>query len=150
MGPEATGRLVILSGPSCVGKSPLEKALARFFPEQRNQMRKLVLYNSRAPRPGEVERVDYHFRPRSHLEQLRGNSGYAVLDVRGDLQALDLEELQALLNHGDAFFEGNPFVGRLLQTHPRLAGVSRVSVFLSPLSREEIIYLKAPEGHLYH
>jgi guanylate kinase len=148
MGPEARGRLIILSGPSCIGKSPLEKALARFFPELRSQLRKLVLYNTRAPRPGEVEGVDYHFRPRSHLEELRGNSGYAVLDVRGDLQALDLEELQALLNHGDALFEGNPFVGRLLQTHPRLAGVSRVSVFLSPLSREEIIYLKAPERNV--
>jgi hypothetical protein len=28
-----TGRLVILSGPSCVGKSPLDKALGRFYPE---------------------------------------------------------------------------------------------------------------------
>jgi guanylate kinase len=148
MGPEATGRLIVLCGPSCVGKSPLEKALAKFFPEQRNQLRKLLLYNSRAPRPGEVDGVDYHFRPRGHIEELRSSSGFAVLDVRGDLQALDLEELQVLLNHGDAIFEGNPFVGRLLQTHPRLVGVSRVSVFLSPLSREEIIYLKAPERNV--
>ena len=29
------GRLVILSGPSCVGKSPLAKALARFHPDLR-------------------------------------------------------------------------------------------------------------------
>ena len=28
-----SGRLVILSGPSCVGKSPLDKALARFYPD---------------------------------------------------------------------------------------------------------------------
>jgi len=30
MADERNGRLVILSGPSCVGKSPLAKALARW------------------------------------------------------------------------------------------------------------------------
>jgi guanylate kinase len=43
------------------------------------------------------------------------------------------------------FFEGNPFVGRALQTSPALAGVNRVSVFMSPLSRDEILFLKAAE-----
>ena len=46
-----TGRLVILSGPSCVGKSPLRRALATFYPQIWNRLRKLVLFNSRAPRP---------------------------------------------------------------------------------------------------
>ena len=67
-----------------------------------------------------------------------------MLDVRGDLQALDVEELRSMLEDSNAFFEGNPFVGRALQTHPRLAGIDRLSIFLSPLSREEVIYLKAP------
>jgi guanylate kinase len=120
----------------------LEKALARFYPELRHQLHKLVLYNSRWSRPGEVDGVDYHFRPRSQIEALSNDSRYVVLDVRGDLQALDLEELQALMERGDAFFEGNPFVGRLLQTHPRLVTVSRLSVFLSPLSKEEILFFR--------
>lgn len=34
MGHELSRRLVILSGPSCVGKSPLDKALAKFYPQQ--------------------------------------------------------------------------------------------------------------------
>lgn len=92
--PNPTGRLNILSGPSCVGKSPSEKALSRFYPELRGQLQKLVLYNSRAPRPGEVEAVDYFFRIQAQVEELKGNSRYEVLDVRGDLHALDLEELQ--------------------------------------------------------
>ena len=138
-------RLVILSGPSCAGKSPLDKALGKFYPELRRTLRKLVLYNSRSPRPGEVDGVDYHFRMRSQVEALRGEDRYAVLDVRGDLQALDVEELHAMLHDSNAFFEGNPFVGRALQTHPRLAGINRLSIFLSPLSREEVIYLKTPE-----
>jgi guanylate kinase len=148
MSANASGRLVILSGPSGVGKSPLDKALGRFYPELRQRLRKLVLFNSRAPRPGEVDGVDYHFRRRSQIEALRTENRYAVMDVRGDLQALDVEELRGLLQQGDAFFEGNPFVGRALQTHPQLGQVLRLSVFLSPLSREEILYLKAPERNI--
>jgi guanylate kinase len=148
MSPDATGRLVILSGPSCVGKSPLKRALARFYPEVWNRLRKLVLSNSRAPRPGEVDGEDYHFRTRNQIEALKLNHRYAVLDVRGDLQALDVEKLKAVLERGDAFFEGNPFIGRVLQTHPLLADVQRLSIFLSPLSKAEIVYLKAPERNV--
>ena len=148
MTPSAPGRLVILSGPSCVGKSPLERALGRFYPDLRQHLQKLVLYNSRAPRPGEKDAVDYHFRTRLQIETMRAEKRFAVLDVRGDLQALDLSDLAALLERGDAFFEGNPFVGRLLQTHPSLARLQRLSVFLAPLSKEEILFLKDPARSL--
>ena len=142
------GRLVILSGPSCVGKSPLRTALTKFHPELWGRLQKLVLFNSRVPRPGEREAVDYYFRSRAHVEELRSKGPYAVLDVRGDVQAVDVEALKTLLERGDVFFEGNPFVGRLLQMHPLLAEVDRLSMFMSPLSKEEIVYLKAPERHL--
>jgi guanylate kinase len=145
---DATGRLVILSGPSCVGKSPLRAALARLYPTLWSRLATLVLFNSRAPRPGERDGVDYYFRSRDQVEALRSSHRYAVLDVRGDLQALDLEALKGLLARSDAFFEGNPFVGRLLQTHPLLAEADRLSIFLSPLSEEEIVYLKAPERNV--
>jgi guanylate kinase len=148
MNAQASGRLVILAGPSGVGKSPLDKALGRFYPELRKSLQKLVLYNSRSPRPGEVEGVDYHFRLRTQVEALRAELRYVVMDVRGDLQALDLQALQALLESGNAFFEGNTFVGRALQGHPRLADVKRLSVFMAPLSKEEIAYLKAPERNV--
>ncbi len=144
----AAGRLITLSGPSCVGKSPLDRALARFHPELHRRLQKVVLFNSRDPRPGERDGVDYHFRPRTRIEALRSQERFAVLDVRGDLQALDLSELAAFLERGDAFFEGNPFIGRLLQTHPALANVHRLSVFLAPLSKEEILFLKDPAHHV--
>lgn len=148
MSTQTTGRLVILSGPSCVGKSPLYKSLGKFYPKMRGQLHKLVLVNSRDPRPGELDGVDYHFRTRAQVEGLRAESGYAVIEARSDLQALDLEELDSLLRRGDVFFEGNPYVGRALQTHPRLADVNRLSIFLSPLSKEEITYLKAPDRNV--
>jgi len=148
MNAAATGRLVILSEPSCVGKSPLKKALGRFYPHLSSRFKKLVLFNSRAPRPGELDGVDYHFRTRSQVEGLRANRGYAVLDVRGDVHALDVEALKVSVQQNDVFFEGNPFVGRLLLTHPLLADVLRLSIFLSPLSKDEIVYLKAPERNI--
>lgn len=144
----SSGRLVILSGPSCVGKTPICKALARFYPELHARLRKLVLYNSRSARPGEVEGVDYHFRRRDQIESLRLQSRYALIGVRSDLQALDMEELTSLLDRGDVLYEGSTYVGRELLAHPRLDGVNRLSVFVSPLSREEILYLKAPERNV--
>ena len=148
MTPASTGRLVILSGPSCVGKSPLFKALGRFHPELSDRLHKLVLMNSRALRPGEIDGKDYHFRTRIQIGALQTDSRYVVLDVRGDLQALDVCDLKNVLRNGDAFFEGNTFMGRVLQTHPSLAEINRLSIFLSPLSSAEITYLKAPERHI--
>jgi guanylate kinase len=137
------GRLVILSGPSCVGKSPLEKALARHHPELRRGLQPVILYNDRAPRPGEVDGVDYHFRSRAEVEALGADpERYVVIDVRGDLQALDLRELDESLCRGDVLFEGNPFVGRILQTHPGLEHVTRLGAFMAPLSRAEILHLR--------
>ena len=136
------GQLIIFSGPSCVGKSPLAKAIARLYPELYESLQPLVLYNSRTARPGERDGVDYYFRPHQEIENLRGKEDFVVMDVRGDLQALDLQELRQSLDRRNVFFEGNPFVGRLLQTHPSLEEVKRLSIFMSPLSRSEILFLK--------
>jgi len=138
----------MLSGPSCVGKTPLYKALAKLHPELQEKLRKLVMWNSRSPRPGEVDGVDYHFRTRIQIESLRTDSRYALIEVRTDLQALDVGELESLLSGGDVFYEGSPFVGCALEEHPRLARTNKLSIFVSPLSKEEIVYLKAPERNV--
>ena len=145
---EKSGRLVILSGPSCVGKSPLHKALGRFYPDLTERLQKLVLFNSRSPRPGEIDGKDYLFRTREQIEKLRSDQRYVVLEVRADLQALDIPELESLLQQGDVLFEGNPFIGRVLQTQPQLAKTPKLSIFISPLSKEEIVDLQAPEKNV--
>ncbi|MBE7557684.1 hypothetical protein HS125_01520 [bacterium] len=138
------GRLVILTGPSCVGKGPLKAALWRFYPHRVATLQPLVLYNSRAPRPGEQNGVDYHFRPRQEIEELEERAHCRVIDARGDLQAVDLSQLARMLSAGDVFYEGNPLVAReLLSSEPARAATT-ISIFVSPLSREEIVYLKDP------
>jgi guanylate kinase len=77
----ASGRLVVLSGPSCIGKSPLVKALAQFHPDLHNKLKPLVLYNSCSPRPGEKEGEDYHFRRREEIENLRERENFVVMEV---------------------------------------------------------------------
>ena len=134
------GRLVILAGPSCVGKGPLCAALERRYPELASALHEIVLYNSRAPRPGENDGVDYHFRGRRRIRRLKGR-GFALFEVRGDLQAVDLGEVrERLRGPGDLFFEGNPFVAEALRR--ACARSKPVSVFLSPLSRAEILELR--------
>jgi len=140
---KTNGRLIMLGGPSCVGKGPLCEALQSFFPELAQNLHKLVLYNSRSPRPGEKEGVDYYFRSRQEIETLMNRPGFIVLEVRGDLQGLDLAELEAILASGrDAFFEGNPFIPQALWNLPELADTPMLKVFLSPLSRQEILWFK--------
>ena len=142
----SNGRLIVLAGPSCVGKSPLDKALARFHSDLRTPLRTVVLYNDRAPRPGEVDGVDYHFRDRESILALEQQGDHVVMDVRGDLQALDVAGLNRNLQASDVFFEGNPFVGHRLLTDPGLAGVKRLGVFMAPVSRDEIRYLRESAG----
>ncbi|NIS80706.1 MAG: hypothetical protein GTO14_10965, partial [Anaerolineales bacterium] len=139
------GRLVLLSGPSCVGKGPLYSALERFYPELAKSLEFLVLYNTRAPRPGEKDGEAYHFRPQADIEALQKQEGFIVMDVRGDLQALEIASVKRITDKGkDAFYEGNPFVATSVMSSPTLASISRLSVFLSPLSKEEIIHLQDP------
>lgn len=137
-------KLIILTGPSCIGKSPLERALTKFYPDLRNTMHKLVLYNDRAPRPGEKDGLDYHFRTTKQVKLLENNTDYIFMNVRGDLQALDLNELNEVLQKNHAFFEGNPYVAEAMVKHPQIQGFQKLSIFLSPLSKEEIMELKDP------
>ena len=48
---------------------------------------------------------------------------------------------------GDLFYEGNPFIGRKLQ-EAFASKVSLLSIFLAPLSRDEILFLQSPERNL--
>jgi guanylate kinase len=136
------GKLFIITGPSCVGKGPLVEALGKFYPDLMASLAPLVCYNDRRPRPGERDGVTYHFRPRAEIEKFVENSDYAVVDVRGDLQAANLHELEALLGEGDVLYEGNVWMAQRLLATPLRARADLRSLFLAPLSREEILYIK--------
>jgi guanylate kinase len=118
--------------------------LAKFYPRAAGGLTKLVLYDSRSARPGEVDGVDYHFRSREYIEGSREREGFMVFEVRGDLQALDCRELERKRTASDVLFEGNPFIGSGLLDFVREHGTAALSIFLSPLSREEVLEFKLP------
>jgi guanylate kinase len=58
MTPPAAGKLIVLSGPSGVGKSTILRRLVQRFP---GKLRLSVSATTRPPRPGETDGTDYHF-----------------------------------------------------------------------------------------
>lgn len=64
--PQAAGRVVVLSGPSAVGKSTLVRCLRERIPD----LHFSVSATTREPRPGEVDGVDYHFVTAARFQQL--------------------------------------------------------------------------------
>ncbi len=69
----APGNLFILAAPSGAGKSSLIKALLNRHQESNmhsNQMQVSVSHTTRAPRPGEVDGIHYHFVSRKQFEEL--------------------------------------------------------------------------------
>ncbi|HZC94061.1 MAG TPA: guanylate kinase [Mycobacterium sp.] len=63
---KAAGRVVVLSGPSAVGKSTLVRCLRERIPD----LHFSVSATTRAPRPDEVDGVDYHFVTADRFQQL--------------------------------------------------------------------------------
>ena len=80
------------------------------------------------------------------------NIGYRVSDnlivIESGIKALNLKELSSMLRKGNVFFEGNPYVAEILTTHPLLKNTPKLSVFLSPLSMEEIKFFKEPNRNV--
>jgi len=113
-----------------LGKTPLHKALGRFYPELNGRLHKTGAFQQplAASRRDRRKGLSPSAR-RAQIDELRSDNRYAVLEVRADLQALDIPELESLLQQGDVLFEGSSFVGRALQTNSRLASVNRLSHF---------------------
>ena len=63
---ENYGLLIVLSGPSGAGKGTICQELLKQMPN----LRYSVSSTTRSPRPGEVDGVHYHFRPREEFEAL--------------------------------------------------------------------------------
>jgi len=135
--------LVTLSGPSCVGKGPLQKAVERFYPGLLSC--RPVLYHSRHPRPGEFHGRDYYFLPASEVRSLAAAAApdMVLARVRGDWQALDMGHVADLLDGNDLVFAEvyHTFLGELTAA-AKHAGVEVRSIFLLPAE------LPASDSHI--
>ena len=66
------GRLIVLTGPSGVGKGTLLKALLARHPE----LRLSISATTRSPRPGEEDGVSYHFLTRQQFDEMVSNGEF--------------------------------------------------------------------------
>lgn len=139
-------RLVILSGPACVGKGPMKAAIDMFFPEiHYSDIPVIKSKESRpnGPRPGEEEQwkdPDF-FRAAKDINILKTNARYLVGDCRGFPQALDLNKVKQ--NDAEVIFiEVYHTLGSKLKESGYLEGIDVTSVFVSPISELDILDLK--------
>lgn len=144
--------LVLLSGPSCVGKGPLLAAVKRLYPDLAGRLDRIVLHNDRTPRPGEVDGVEYHFQTRDGILSFQDRDDFIVLEVRpGNFQALSKQEVQrACEGPGIPFLEAFYGFGEKIREREWLKDDEVLSIFLSPLSMEEILFFKEQPGVLLH
>ncbi len=95
--------LVILSGPSGVGKDTIIDELQRRERVSGNagQRHYVVTVTTRAPREGEVDGVDYHFVSREEFLRIRAGRGFLEAnEVHGNWYASPRDQVRAALAAG--------------------------------------------------
>jgi guanylate kinase len=127
-----SGTLYIVAAPSGAGKTSLTRALL----EREPGMVLSVSYTSRAPRPGEIDGVHYHFVSREQFQQMIARDEFfehAV--VHGDLKGTARAPVERTLAQGkDVLLEIDWQGARQV----RAKTTQTVSIFILPPSRAEL------------
>jgi guanylate kinase len=126
------GTLYIVAAPSGAGKTSLTRALL----EREPGIVLSVSYTSRAPRPGEVEGVHYHFVSRAEFEEMieRGEFFEHAI-VHGDLKGTARGPVERFLATGkDVLLEIDWQGARQV----RAKMLDTVSIFILPPSQREL------------
>ena len=131
----AGGRLVVLAGPSAVGKSTVVRALRERVPG----LLFSVSATTRDPRPGEVDGVDYHFVDRAEFQRMIDDGALLEwADIHGGIQRSGTPEgpIRAALGQGRPVLVEVDLAG-VRQIRPK-APDARL-VFLAPPSWETLV-----------
>jgi guanylate kinase len=125
--------LVVLSGPSGVGKTTITKALL----EQGWPGHVLVTATTRRPREGEIDGVHYHFRTPQQFQQLIDrNDLLEYAQVHGNWYGVPAEPVRQQLAAGrDVVLTIDPQGAQTIRTRTRGA----VFIFLAPESLHELV-----------
>jgi guanylate kinase len=124
--------LVVVSGPSGVGKSTIVAELARRHP----QVVPIVTATTRPRRRGEVHGVHYHFLDRAEFESLRERGGLIEwAEVHGNLYGSPIDQARGILAAGrDAILTIDPQGARSVRARVPDA----LLVFVKPPSMEDL------------
>ena len=135
-------RMILLSGPSCVGKGPLLRVMEKLYSDTHKKLHPAVLYNNRDPRVGEKDGKHFHFRKTDYIRKL-SKDDFIIVEIReGNWQALPLNALDAEANGKIAFAEVHYTIAEeIIRRKDEIGHLQITMIFLSPLSRHEIQYL---------
>jgi hypothetical protein len=136
--------MLILCGPSCVGKDPLLAALRRVHPEL--PFAQPIVHASRRPRPGERDGVDFWFRSADAIRAY-DPACFFVYPLRDQWRAIDWQDVDdKLAADGRLVVQLSPLVVAPFRAHLRLAARRVTALLLQPLSVAEALAMAAHNG----
>lgn len=126
------GGLYVISAPSGAGKTSLVRALM----DRRPNLALSVSYTTRAPRPGEVDGLDYHFVDRTTFERMRRDDAFLEwAEVFGNGYGTGVDDVEKLRNAGkDVVLEIDWQGARQIRDHVADA----ITIFILPPSRQAL------------
>ena len=129
------GHLYIISAPSGAGKSSLIAALLNRF-NLDDRLRLSISHTTRAPRPGEVNHVSYHFVSKAEFEQIIERQGfYEYAKVFDNFYGTSREIVEQWIQEGhDVLFDIDWQGARQLKAQVPDA----TCIFILPPSLEEL------------
>ncbi|HEX6139504.1 MAG TPA: guanylate kinase [Candidatus Limnocylindria bacterium] len=132
--------LVVVSGPSGVGKSTIVAELAR----RRPQVVPIVTATTRARREGEIDKVHYHFLSLEAFERLRDEGGLLEsAQVHENWYGTPIEQVRGILAAGrDAILTIDPQGARSV----RAKVPDALLIFVMPPSLEDLAERLARRG----
>jgi guanylate kinase len=127
------GRLVVLSGPSAVGKDTVLGRVVELLPD----LRRSVSHTSRAARPGEVDGREYSFVDRDRFEAMRAAGEFLeTATVHGNLYGTAAAQVERLLASGHDVVLKIDIQGA---AQIRRIRPDAIFIFLAPPSRDELL-----------
>ncbi|HLA85700.1 MAG TPA: guanylate kinase [Thermoguttaceae bacterium] len=135
MTPERAGRLIVVSGPSGVGKSTVLRRVVERSPVP---LARSVSATTRAARPGEIDGVDYYFWDAEQFEKHRAAGDFLEcfqVFGRGDWYGTPRSEVEPRLSAGQWVLLEIDVQGarRIVEAYP-----ATVTIFLRTESIEEL------------
>lgn len=128
----AMGRLIVLTGPSGVGKGTLLRSLLQRHPE----LHLSISVTTRSPRPGEIDGVHYYFTDRLHFEQMVTQGELLEwAEFAGNLYGTPRQAVTQMIQQGEWVVLEIELQGarQIRQTFP-----NAFSIFILPPSMEEL------------